>query len=114
MGSPAGIKPVSKEVAAQELEYYKLRQNRYGLPLDSRDTYTKADWLVWCASMSAEQSQFEAMIAPLWDFMNETSARVPVTDWYDTLSGKQMNFQNRSVVGGFFIQLLMSRSELNS
>ncbi|WP_339296531.1 DUF4965 domain-containing protein [Paenibacillus sp. FSL W7-1279] len=100
-----------KEVAAQELDYYKLKQNRYGLPLDSRDTYTKADWLVWCASMSAKQSQFEAMIAPLWDFMNETSARVPVTDWFDTLSGKQMNFQNRSVVGGFFIRLLMSRSE---
>ncbi|MGG4106075.1 DUF4965 domain-containing protein [Paenibacillus lautus] len=97
-----------KEVSAQELEYYKQKQNRYGLPLDSRDTYTKADWLVWCASMSATQSQFEAMIAPLWDFMNETSARVPVTDWYDTISGKQMNFQNRSVVGGFFIQLLMS------
>ncbi|MGO4791225.1 DUF4965 domain-containing protein [Paenibacillus sp. 2KB_20] len=103
-----------KEVAAQELEYYKQKQNRYGLPLDSRDTYTKADWLVWCASMSATQSQFEAMIAPLWDFMNETSARVPVTDWYDTISGKQMNFQNRSVVGGFFIQLLMFRPELNS
>lgn len=103
-----------KEVAAQELEYYKHKQNRYGLPLDSRDTYTKADWLVWCASMSATQSQFEALIAPLWDFMNETSARVPVTDWYDTMSGKQMNFQNRSVVGGFFIQLLMSRSEIDS
>ncbi|MEC0201474.1 DUF4965 domain-containing protein [Paenibacillus lautus] len=103
-----------KEVAAQELEYYKHKQNRYGLPLDSRDTYTKADWLVWCASMSATQSQFEAIIAPLWDFMNETSARVPVTDWYDTKSGKQMNFQNRSVVGGFVIQLLMSRSEINS
>lgn len=103
-----------KEVSAQELEYYKQKQNRYGLPLDSRDTYTKADWLVWCASMSATKSQFEAMIAPLWDFMNETTARVPVTDWYDTISGKQMNFQNRSVVGGFFIQLLMSRSEINS
>ncbi|MCV4231013.1 DUF4965 domain-containing protein [Virgibacillus sp. LDC1] len=109
-----GLNLFPKEVAAQELEYYKHKQNRYGLPLDSRDTYTKADWLVWCASMSATQSQFEAMIAPLWDFMNETSARVPVTDWYDTMSGKQMNFQNRSVVGGFFIQLLMSRSGLNS
>lgn len=103
-----------KEVAAQELEYYKQKQNRYGLPLDSRDTYTKADWLVWCASMSSKKSQFEVMIAPLWDFMNETAARVPVTDWYDTMSGKQMNFQNRSVVGGFFIQLLMFRPELNS
>ena len=51
--------------------------------------------------MSAEQSQFEAMIAPLWDFMNETSARVPVTDWYDTLSGKQMNFRIAPLSVGF-------------
>jgi hypothetical protein len=102
------------EVAERELEYYQHQQNRYGLPLDSRDTYTKSDWLVWCAAMSSTQAGFETMIAPLWDFMNETSARVPVTDWYDTISGKQMNFQNRSVVGGFFIRLLMSQSRSNS
>ncbi|MFX3650154.1 MAG: glutaminase domain-containing protein [Paenibacillus sp.] len=99
-----------KEIAAKELEYYMHKQNRYGLPLDSRETYTKSDWLVWCASMSATKAQFESLISPLWDFMNETSSRVPVTDWYDTITAKQMNFQNRSVVGGFFIQLLMQQS----
>jgi hypothetical protein len=100
-----------QEIAAKELEYYMHKQNRYGLPLDSRDTYTKSDWLVWCASMSSTQAQFESLISPLWDFMNETFARVPVTDWYDTITTKQMNFQNRSVVGGFFIQLLMQESK---
>ncbi|QOS76738.1 DUF4965 domain-containing protein [Paenibacillus sp. JNUCC31] len=99
-----------KEIAAKELAYYTNKQNRYGLPLDSRETYTKSDWLVWCASMSSTQAQFESFISPLWDFMNETSSRVPVTDWYDTVTAKQMNFQNRSVVGGFFIQLLMQQS----
>jgi len=99
-----------KEVAAKELAYYQLKQNRYGIPLDSRETYTKSDWLVWCASMSETQPQFEQMILPLWDFMNETSSRVPVTDWYDTITGKQLNFQNRSVVGGFFIPLLRKAS----
>ncbi|MDQ0720075.1 hypothetical protein QF049_001336 [Paenibacillus sp. W4I10] len=99
-----------KEIAAKELEYYMNKQNRYGLPLDSRETYTKSDWMVWCASMSSTKAQFESFISPLWDFMNETSSRVPVTDWYDTITAKQMNFQNRSVVGGFFIQLLMQQS----
>ncbi|MEO2203461.1 DUF4965 domain-containing protein [Paenibacillus pabuli] len=95
-----------KEVAERELNHYKQKQNRYGTPLDSRDTYTKSDWLVWCAFMSETKEQFEQMILPLWQFMNETTSRVPVTDWYDTLTGQQMNFQNRSVVGGFFIYLL--------
>ncbi|GIP21076.1 glutaminase family protein [Paenibacillus sp. J22TS3] len=99
-----------KDIAAKELEYYRLKQNRYGLPLDSRDTYTKSDWLVWCASMSSTPAQFESLLTPLWDFMNETTARVPVTDWYDTITAKQLNFQNRSVVGGFFIQLLMQEA----
>jgi hypothetical protein len=103
-----------KEVAASELAYYQLKQNRYGIPLDSRETYTKSDWLVWCASMSETQAQFEQMISPLWDFMNETSSRVPVTDWYDTITGKQLNFQNRSVVGGFFIPLLTTASASKS
>ncbi|MBE7679868.1 glutaminase family protein [Paenibacillus sp. P13VS] len=101
-----GFNLFPKEIAVKELNYYARQQNRYGTPLDSRDTYTKSDWLVWCASMSETQEQFEQMILPLWQFMNETTSRVPVTDWYDTLTGKQLNFQNRSVVGGFFIHLL--------
>lgn len=100
-----------QEIAAKELDYYMHKLNRYGLPLDSRDTYTKSDWLVWCASMSSTQAQFESLISPLWDFMNETPARVPATDWYDTITAEQKNFQNRSVVGGFFIQLLMQESK---
>lgn len=108
-----GLNLFPKELAIKEQEYYVKCQNQYGTPLDSRDTYTKADWLVWCASMSTTQERFEQLITPLWDFMNETPNRVPVTDWYDTMTGKQINFQNRSVVGGFFIQLLKHKLTTN-
>lgn len=101
-----GLHLFPNHVVEKELAFYEAMKNKYGTPLDSRNTYTKSDWLVWCAAMASNHVQFEQLISPLWDFMNETPDRVPVTDWYDTITGKQMNFQNRSVVGGFFIRLL--------
>ncbi|TYP78937.1 glutaminase family protein [Paenibacillus methanolicus] len=99
-----GLFPAS--IAETEVAHYLAKQNRYGTPLDSRNTYTKADWLVWSASLAAAKKEFEAMIAPLWLAQHETSSRVPLSDWYDTATGNQVGFQNRSVVGGLFIALL--------
>ncbi|MCV9886655.1 glutaminase family protein [Metabacillus halosaccharovorans] len=101
-----GLNLFSKEIIHKEIPHYLSKQNKYGTPLDNRNTYTKADWLVWSAAMATEEGDFEKMIAPLWRFLHETESRVPFTDWYDTVSGKQMNFQNRSVVGGLFIKML--------
>lgn len=94
------------DIVAKEIPYYFAKQNRYGTPLDSRNTYTKSDWLVWCASMTESKEDFAKMIEPLWDSLHESTSRVPLTDWYDTVTGEQVGFQNRTVVGGFYMQLL--------
>lgn len=95
-----------EEVAEKEIAYYLTRQNEYGLPLDNRKAYTKADWIVWTATMSSDLATFEAFIEPLHKFMNETVSRVPMTDWYWTDKPLQRGFQARAVVGGFFIKML--------
>jgi hypothetical protein len=38
--------------------------------------------------------------------INETTDRVPLSDWYYTSTAAYEHFRNRSVVGGLFINLL--------
>jgi hypothetical protein len=93
-------------VARKELAFYIRKQNAYGLPLDNRERYTKLDWIVWTATLSDSGGDFKTLLAPVYRFVNESPSRVPLTDWYGTVDGKQSGFQARSVVGGVYIKLL--------
>ena len=96
-------------VIGKEINYYLTKQNPYGLPLDSRKEYTKSDWIIWTATMSPDQATFEKFINPLYKYINETTSRVPISDWHDTKTGKMIGFKARSVIGGYWMQVLMDR-----
>ncbi len=96
-------------VRESETAFYKTKLNLYGLPLDSRRTYTKSDWTLWTATLTDKQSDFDALVDPVYKWSTETTSRVPMTDWYDTVTGKQSGFQARSVVGGLFIRALADK-----
>lgn len=104
-----GLGLFSDAVKQKEASYYIKMMDKYGTPLDSRDHSTKSDWLVWAATLARNDSDFEALIGPLWDFLNDSPSRVPFTDRYGTTDRLERSMHHRSVVGGVFMKLLKDR-----
>ena len=93
----------------REVKYYLKKQNKYGLPLDIRKDYTKSDWIMWSGGMANDKKTFLKFVDPLYDYVNETESRVPLSDWYDTKTGKQVGFKARSVIAGHWMRVLVDK-----
>ncbi len=108
------LKLFPPKVRQTELAFYLQHLNPFSLPLDNRADYTKLDWSVWTATLAdkpqpGQPDTFDAILAPIGHWINEGPSRVPLTDWYDTKTGKQIGFQARSVVGGVYIKALADK-----
>jgi Domain of unknown function (DUF4965)/Domain of unknown function (DUF5127)/Domain of unknown function (DUF1793)/Domain of unknown function (DUF4964) len=100
---PAGVK-------AREAAWYQANAGAYGVILDPRHDYTKADWELWTAAWLADVAPIRnTLIEGVYGFVDATPQRVPFSDWYVVPTAAQQGFQARPVVGGVFGLLLRTR-----
>jgi hypothetical protein len=99
-----------KAVIQKEIDYYIKIQGQYGLPLDNRERWTKTDWILWTATLAEKAEDFESLFNPVYNFVQATPQRVPLTDWYIVDNAYKVGFQARPVIGGLFIKVLADQS----
>ncbi len=101
-----GLNIFDSKIYRAEVAYYISKQNEFGVPLDQRKKWTKSDWILWSATLSDNLQDFQNLTNKVWKFQNETTSRVPMTDFYFSDKPICVDFRARSVVGAYFIKLL--------
>ena len=61
---------------------------------------------MWTGSLTSNANEFKALVDPIYKYATETPTRVPLGDWHETTNGRQVGFQARSVVGGYWMKVL--------
>lgn len=97
-----GLNLIPQSVLQEEAKYYTTRMNEFGAPLDNRHTYTKADWELWTAASTDDPKLRQAIVDAIYKFADTSNFRGAFTDWYDTVSGQQVGFVARPVIGGMY------------
>ncbi|KAF2167094.1 hypothetical protein M409DRAFT_54300 [Zasmidium cellare ATCC 36951] len=105
-----GLQLVPKRIYNIQSNFYPTVFQRYGVPLRSSFTATKADWELWCAAIASASTKNQ-FISIITTYLDQTPSQYPFSDLYDTGTGEQYfsgaSFVNRPVVGGIFAPLAL-------
>ena len=89
------------------MKYYLTKKNKYGIPLDSRNTYTKTDWMAWVCCLTDDIKVKEEIFECMFNFLCDSQMHVPFSDWIETIEPTYHMFRNRTVQGGLFLPILL-------
>ncbi|KAJ3568603.1 hypothetical protein NP233_g5597 [Leucocoprinus birnbaumii] len=84
----------------QQTNWYSGLSQAYGIPLDTRHTYTKSDWEIWTAAIVTSTSVRDLFISSVRKWASDGRSSQPLGDWYETTNGTPEGFRARPVVGG--------------
>ncbi|KAK6438483.1 hypothetical protein LTR95_005319 [Oleoguttula sp. CCFEE 5521] len=111
-----GLQLLPQSVYDMQSNLYPTKFNQYGVvgPLDTRHTYTKNDWELFCAAIAAQDTDTE-FISTVAKWLGVTSTNFAFTDLYDTVTGNYpgITFIARPVVGGLYSLLALKSAPSN-
>ncbi|KAF9019248.1 DUF1793-domain-containing protein [Hymenopellis radicata] len=89
-----------EEIYTMQTKFYPTKANDFGVPLDSRATYTKSDWEIWTAAIMTDTATRDLFISAVKDAAASGKGSATLRDWYETTDGSPEGFKARPVVGG--------------
>ncbi|KAG8722947.1 hypothetical protein FRC09_005472 [Ceratobasidium sp. 395] len=96
-------------VYTMQTSWYGKKFGTYGVPLDTRHTYTKSDWQIFTAGTVTDTNTRNRFVSGVKGYVANGLNNRPFSDWYDTSSGASVGFINRPVVGGHFALLVLPK-----
>ncbi|KAJ7368444.1 DUF1793-domain-containing protein [Mycena albidolilacea] len=97
-----------ESVYAEQTAWYQTHTNAFGVPLDTRHTYTKTDWEIFTASWVTTTTVRDLFISSVKKWVSDGLNNGPLGDLYDTVSGQiAVGFRARPVVGGHLALLVL-------
>ncbi|KAG9006475.1 hypothetical protein FRB93_008603 [Tulasnella sp. JGI-2019a] len=97
-----------------QTEWYSMVQQLYGIPLDTRHTYTKSDWQIMTSAIATNTTLRAFMITSVRSHSANGKNTSPMSDWYDAVTGVDNGFAARPVVGGHLAHLVLSSGTTTS
>ncbi|KAK3316675.1 hypothetical protein B0H66DRAFT_301362 [Apodospora peruviana] len=106
------LKFIDQPIFDMQSKFYPTIALEYGVPLDTRHTWTKSDWEMFAAAVASDDTR-DMFISKLARWIGRTSTDRPMTDLYDAGTGGYPEggptFVARPVMGGTFALLALPK-----
>ena len=107
---------IPQSLYEMQSSFYPTVSQIYGVPLDSRHSYTKSDESLWTAATCSPETR-RLFVNAIGYWINETNTDRPLTDLYETIDSGSYPvspmpgpfFIARPVAGGHFSLLALER-----
>jgi hypothetical protein len=101
---------VPQSVYDMQSAFYPTVALEYGVPLDTRHTWTKSDWEMFVAAVSSPSTK-TMFISKLANWIGNTTTQLAMTDLFDAGTGgwpeNGPQFKARPVMGGTYALLAL-------